>query len=73
MKEIKSLDEIIESIKDEICQDVKGFVFDVDVAAVLEITPANLAVRKTRGSIPLFEICIFCEKRNMNINKLLFG
>jgi len=69
---MKTLDEIIEVIKDKICHQKKGPVFDVDVAKALGLTATNLRVRKSRGSIPIEEICIFCEKRNININNMLF-
>lgn len=47
-------------------------VFDKDVARELHITPANLSMMKKRDNLPLEEIAIFCAKRNISINWVLY-
>jgi len=71
---MKSLNEIIEEIKDIISPEFGGRkVFDKDVADVLGISRMNFATLKKRNKIPFNELLDFCAKRTISINWLLYG
>ncbi|WP_024790579.1 MULTISPECIES: S24 family peptidase [unclassified Lebetimonas] len=66
-------EKIIEKIKDIISNEVGDRkVLNKDVANVLGITPENLSILKKRNKIPFKEIALFCAKRKISINWLLF-
>lgn len=64
--------EVIERIKDIISSDVKGCVFDYHVADVLEMRYSTLRIAVSKNKMPLAEIVIFCHKKDLLINDLLF-
>jgi SOS-response transcriptional repressor LexA len=66
-------EKIIEKIKDIISQEIGNRkVLNKDVANALGVTPENLSILKKRNKIPFKEIAIFCAKRKISINWLLF-
>ncbi len=71
---MKTLFEIVEQIKDVICEEFPGRkVFDKDVAHLLGISQMNFATMKKRNKIPFYELLDFCAKRSIAINWLLYG
>lgn len=71
---MKSLHEIIETIKDVISEEHQGKkVFDKDVASALGITQMYFATMKRRDKIPYAELLDFCAKRSLSINWLLYN
>ena len=48
-------------------------VYNKEVAQALELTPEYFAVIKKRGKIPYEAIAVFCRKREISINWILFG
>ena len=67
------VDEIIEKLKDILSDDGKnGKVFYKDVANSLQLSQANFATMKNRGKIPFSNILIFCAKKKISINWLLY-
>lgn len=71
---MKTFSEVVESIKDIICEELPGKkVLDKDVAALLGISQMNFATLKKRNRIPFEELLDFCAKRSISINWLLYG
>ena len=66
-----TFEEIIEKIKDIICHEVKGKVFDRHVAEVLGLDYAALRVYKVKNYIPVNKLVKFCLKRGISIDWLL--
>ena len=73
----KEVSEVIEQVKDIICEDINGKVFDWHVAVELEIEYASLRSYKTKNR-PINEetkaeskIITFCFKRNINVYEFL--
>lgn len=62
-----------EDIKDHISFRVKGKVFDKHVAEALGVSTSVIALHKSRGTLPLADLCDFCNREKLNINKLLYG
>jgi len=48
-------------------------VYNKEIAQALELTPEYFAVIKKRGKIPYEAIAVFCQKREISINWILFG
>lgn len=68
-----SVSEVIERIKDVISEEVGNKkVFDKIVAQRLGLSRGNLTLRKRRNVMPMQEIAVFCAKRKICINWLLF-
>jgi len=68
-----NFEKIIEKIKDILSNEIgERKVFNKDVAKALNLTPENLSVLKKRNKIPYEEIALFCAKRKISINWLLF-
>lgn len=68
------MDEIIERIKDVISHDYPDKkIKDKHVAFVLGMRPNILAIKKTRGLLPYEDIVMFCVKRKVSLNWMLFG
>lgn len=66
--------EIVERIKDVISHDYPGKkIKDKHAAYALEISPENLAVKKSRGLIPYETVMMFCIHRRVSANWMLFG
>lgn len=73
MNENRMID-IVERIKDVISHDYPGKkIKDKHVAYVLEISPENLAVKKSRCLIPYETVMMFCIHRRVSANWMLFG
>ena len=70
---MKKFGEIVEELKDIISSDIKGKVFDKDVADILNISHMNFATMKKRDKMPFEELLNFCASRSIAINWLLFG
>ncbi len=64
--------EAVECIKDIICEEIGGFVFDKHVAKKLGMTQATLANKIKRDSMPLKEIALFCYKNGVDIKRIVF-
>lgn len=47
-------------------------VFDKDVAEELCLTPSNFSMMKKRDILPLEEITVFCARKKININWILY-
>lgn len=69
---MKNMDEIIENIKDIISKEVDGKVLDRHVAEALGMHYTNLMTHKHRNRIPYESLAIFCAKRCLCINTMLF-
>lgn len=68
------MDEIIERIKDVISHDYPDKkIKDKHVAFVLGMRPNTLAIKKSRGLLPYEDIVMFCVKRKVSLNWMLFG
>jgi SOS-response transcriptional repressor LexA len=71
---MKSLTDIIESIKDIVSEDHPGRkIFDKDVADMLGISQMNFATMKKRNKVPFQELLDFCAKRSIAINWILYN
>jgi len=69
-----NIDEIIEKLKDILSSEFKNKrVFDKDVANILGISKESLSHMKKRGAVPVEQIAIFCAKRKVSINWVLFN
>jgi len=65
--------EITERLKDILSKELGNKkVYDKDVAAALGISKENFSVMKKREKVPVEEIALFCAKRGISINWLLF-
>lgn len=73
MNEFIPTRETVERIKDIICNDVKGCVFDHHVADALNISYDKLRVAIYRNNTPIKEIVGFCYRKNIIINDLIFN
>lgn len=66
--------DIVERVKDVISHDHPGKkIRDYHVAFALGVKPNSIAVLKLRGLIPYEEIVMFCIRRKVNLNWMLFG
>ena len=65
--------DIVETLKTKLEKDIKHSVKDKDIAPYLNMTPAALAVNKTRNSIPYEAIVGLCKKRGWDLNEILIG
>ncbi|GHV01054.1 transcriptional regulator [Campylobacterota bacterium] len=65
-------DEVLNRIRDVISHEVNGRVRDQDVAQALGLKAGNLATLKSRDRLPIDEIALFCAKRRISINWMLF-
>jgi len=66
-------DKIIEKLKDILSQEIGDRkVLNKDVAKALGISAENLSVLKKRNKIPYEELALFCAKRKISLNWLLF-
>lgn len=63
-----NFDECLERIKS-----LKGLKYDYQVAELLGLTKSALAERKSRNSLPLDKINIFCERNAVNMGWMLTG
>lgn len=68
------MNDIVERMKDVISHDHPGKkIKDKHVAHALCMNPNNLSVKKTRGLMPYEDIVMFCVKRKVSLNWMLFG
>ena len=68
-----SFSEVIERVKDILSKEIEGRkVYDKDVASALGISKEYFSMLKKRDKLPLEELIIFCAKRKISINWLLF-
>lgn len=69
-----SMEDVVERIKDVISKDFADTkVLDKNVAHALGITPAALAVKKSRNLLPYDKLTMFCIENKVNTNWLFFG
>lgn len=65
--------EVIERIKDLISLEVgERRVLDAMVANALKMSPENLANHKRKNVVPLQKVAVFCARRKVSINWMLF-
>ncbi len=69
----KSMNRIVEDIKDIISNEVEGKVQDRAVAEVLGCTHGALATAKSRNVIMYQHIAEFCPKRSIAINFIILN
>lgn len=68
------IDEIIEKLKDILSSEFGGKrVFDKDVANTLGLSKESLSHMKKRKAVPVEQIAMFCAKRKVSINWVLFN
>lgn len=67
-----NIKEIIQKLKDIISKETEGIVYDKDVAREIGISAGSLAQHKLSGTIPFYNIALFCAKRKISINWILF-
>jgi phage repressor protein C with HTH and peptisase S24 domain len=68
------INEIIDKLKDILsCEIPNRKVFDKDVAAALGLSKESLSHLKRRGAVPYEQISLFCAKRKISINWILFN
>jgi len=72
MCEFSDMADIIEKIKDVLCHEIEGKVFDKDVANALKMDNTNLASHKKRNSTPHFELYRFCRKYKISIESMIY-
>lgn len=69
-----NLKDILPKIKDIISHEIGNRkVLDKDVASALNINQTTFATLKNRDKIPFEEILLFCAKKKISINWLLFN
>ena len=67
-------DKIIEKLKDILSNEIgERKVLSKDVAKALGISAENLSILKKRNKIPYEELALFCAKRKISINWLIFN
>lgn len=64
--------ETVERIKDIICKDIDGCVYDHHVADALGVEYSALRTAITRDKTPVKEIAEFCYAKGLVVNDLLF-
>ena len=64
--------ESVERIKDIISVDVEGCVYNHHVADVLGMDYSALRTAISKDKIPVEEIAVFCHKKDLIVNDLLF-
>ena len=68
------MEEIVERMKDVISHDHPNRkIRDKHVALALSIRPDSLCVKKAKGLIPYEEVVMFCLRRKISVNWMLFG
>ncbi|MDO9304619.1 MAG: helix-turn-helix domain-containing protein [Sulfuricurvum sp.] len=68
------MNEIVERIKDVISNDHPGKnIKDKHVAHALDMKPNCLYLKKSRGLLPYETVVLFCIRRNVSLNWMLFG
>jgi len=70
---MKKFKEIVEVIKDILSNDIDGIVLDKHVAKELNISSTMLATNKSRNTIMYEPILLFCARKRIAINALLFN
>jgi len=69
---MKTMIEITEQLKDILSLELNGKVYDKDVAAELGVSQMAYATQKKRNKLCFIELSIFCAKRRISLNWLLF-
>jgi hypothetical protein len=69
---MKNFDEIIENMKDIVSFNVKGAVLDSAIANELGVSSGLLATNKSRNKVMYEELLVWCAKKKISINSLLF-
>jgi DNA-binding Xre family transcriptional regulator len=65
-------DEIIKRLKSVLSNNNTQKIYDKDIAAALGLEAQYFTVMKKRKKIPFREIAIFCNKKEISINWILF-
>lgn len=72
MNQLCTTEEVVENIKDVLSRHItENKVCDWHVADALEITAENLATLKSRDSMPLKEIILFCDRCGLDPMKIV--
>ena len=64
--------EVVERIKDILSTEIEGFIFDRHVAEELDIPHITMRINIMKNRLPLKQIALFCYKRNIILNELIF-
>lgn len=72
MSEFVEFKEVVERIKDIICSEYDGYVYDKYVAEQLKMADSTFRSCIYKNKIPYFEVSRFCFKRGLIINDLIF-
>ena len=64
--------EVVERLKDIMSNEQEGNVYDYQVADVLKIGYSTLRFAMAKDKIPIREVALFCYKRNLTVNALIF-
>lgn len=65
-------DEIIKRLRNILSNNNTQKIYDKDIALALGLEAQYFAVMKKRKKIPFKEIAIYCNKKNISINRILF-
>ena len=72
MSKLQTMSEIVERIKDIISHEIDGTVRDYHVANAINIGYTTLRTNKVKNRESLKEIAVFCYKRDLVINDIVF-
>ena len=64
--------EVVEKIKDIICTNVDGCVYDYYVAEVLKMDYSALRTAISKDKMPVDEVVLFCYKEKLVVNDFIF-
>jgi len=68
-----NINRIIEKLKDILSSELPNKrIFDKDIAEAFDMSKEAFSMMKKKNSIPYEQIAIFCGKRKISINWLLF-
>ena len=65
--------EIVERVKDIISNEVVGKVFDHHVADVLGLEYTSIRIYKVNNYLPLKNIIMFCQSKQISVDWMLFS
>ena len=71
-KEFIECREVVERLKDIMSNEQEGNVYDYQVADMLKIGYSTLRFAMAKDKIPIREVALFCYKRNLTVNALIF-
>jgi hypothetical protein len=66
-------EEVLDRVKEVLSSEIEGRVRDADAARALGISAGAFATLKNRDRLPFEEIAVFCAKKRVSINWVLFN